>query len=118
MNSPEVIRFGFVYPLLSIYRTEMIPFKRVSNRLLQPARVFAISNTKISVAPTLDNSSIAVAIFFFSTIELTATQPSSSKALMVGALFPGVILLASLRLERLTLYWQRTYFCAAIECQS
>lgn len=59
------------------------------------ALVFAISRTKISVAPTAVKSSITVAIFFFSTMELTATQPSSSNALIVGARFPGVILVAS-----------------------
>lgn len=36
----------------------------------QPALVFAIASTNISVAPTAVNSSITVAIFFFSTIEL------------------------------------------------
>lgn len=69
--------------------------------------------TKISVAPTLVNSSITVAICFFSTIELTATQPSSSSAVTVGARLPGVILLAVERLSRGMLYWQRTNFLAA-----
>jgi len=75
-----------------------------------PALVFAILSTRISVAPTAVSSSITVAIFFFSTIELTATQPSSSSALMVGARLPGVILVAFVSVSRLTLYWQRTYF--------
>jgi hypothetical protein len=61
----------------------------------------------------LVSSSITVAIFFFSTIELTATQPSSSRAVTVGARFPGVILLAVARLSRGMLYWQRTNFWAA-----
>lgn len=73
-----------------------------------------MSRTRISVAPTSVNSSITTAILFFSTIELTATQPSSSKALMVGALFPGVITVAFASLVRSTLYWQSTNFCAAI----
>jgi len=76
----------------------------------QPALVFAIFSTRISVAPTDVRSSITVAISFFSTIELTATHPSSSNALIVGARFPGVILVATARLSLLTLYWQRTYF--------
>lgn len=67
----------------------------------------------MSIAPTAVRSSITVAIRFFSTIELTATQASSSSAVMVGALFPGVILVASSSDLRLTLYWQRTNFCAA-----
>jgi hypothetical protein len=79
------------------------------------ALVFAISRTKMSVAPTAVSSSITMAICFFSTIELTATQPSSSNALIVGARFPGVILVALERLVRRTLYWQRTYLCAAVK---
>jgi hypothetical protein len=35
--------------------------------------------------------------------------------LIVGARFPGVILVASGRSARRTLYWQRTYCCAAKE---
>jgi hypothetical protein len=76
----------------------------------QPALEFAIARTIISVAPTSVNSSITVAIFFFSTIELTATQPSSSNALIVGARLPGVNFVASWSLVLCTLYWQRTYF--------
>ena len=66
--------------------------------------------TKISVAPILVSSSITVAICFFSTIELTATQPSSSSAVMVGARLPGVMLDAVASSPRGILYWQRTYF--------
>lgn len=78
-----------------------------------------MAKTKISCAPTVVNLSITVAIFFFSTIELTATQPSSSKALTVAARLPGVISTALPRSDRFTLYWQSTYFCAAgIQCQS
>jgi hypothetical protein len=78
--------------------------------------VFEISSTKISCAPASVNSSITVAILFFSTIELTATQdPSPSNALTVGALFPGVIFVAAVSFVRSMLYWQRTCFCAAVE---
>lgn len=45
----------------------------------------------MSVAPVAVNSSITVAIAFFSTIEDTATHPSSSKVVTVGARLPGVI---------------------------
>lgn len=48
-------------------------------------------STRMSVAPTLVSWSITLAISFFSTIELTATQPSASSAVMVGARLPGVI---------------------------
>lgn len=71
-------------------------------------------STKISDAPTLVNSSMTVAICFFSTIELTATQPASSRAVMVGARLPGVMLDAVASSERGMLYWQRTYFWAAV----
>lgn len=71
--------------------------------------------TRISVAPTLVRSSMTVAIFFFSTIELTATQPSSSRAVTVGARLPGVILEAVANSPRGMLYWHRTYFWAAAE---
>jgi hypothetical protein len=78
--------------------------------------VLAISSTKISWAPTSVKSSIAVAIFFLSTIELTATHsPSPSNALIVGARLPGVICVAAASFVRSTLYWQRTYFWAAGE---
>lgn len=70
--------------------------------------------TRISVAPTLVNPSITVAICFFSTMELTATQPSSSRAVMVGARLPGVMLDAVANWARGILYWHSTYFCAAI----
>ena len=73
----------------------------------------AISRIRISIAPTAVNSSITVAIRFFSTIELTATQASSSSAVMVGARLPGVYLVASSSNLRSTLYWQRTNFWAA-----
>ena len=62
--------------------------------IVQGALVLAISKTNMSVAPTSVRSSITVAIFFFSTMALTAIQPSSSKAVMVGARLPGVILVA------------------------
>ena len=74
---------------------------------------FSIPNTKISVAPTAVNSSMTVAINFFSTIELTATHPLSSSGVTVGARLPGVILHAACRIERGTLYSQSTYFFAA-----
>ena len=54
------------------------------------------------------------AIRFFSTMELTATQPSLSSDVTVGARFPGVILVASGRLLRRILYWHRTYFWAVM----
>lgn len=63
----------------------------------------------MSDAPTLSSSSMTVAIFFFSTMELTATQPSSSRAVIVGARLPGVICEATDSPERGMLYWQRTY---------
>lgn len=71
--------------------------------------------TRISDAPTLVSSSITVATFFFSTIELTATQFSSSRAVTVGARFPGVMEQAVASWVRGMLYWQRTYFWAAGE---
>jgi hypothetical protein len=80
---------------------------------IQGALVFAISSTKISVAPTSVSLSITVAMLFLSTMELTATHPSSSRALIVGARRPGVTLVARCSEERSTLYWQRTYFWAA-----
>ena len=61
----------------------------------------------MSVAPTAVKSSMTVAIRFFSTMLLTATQSASSRAVMVGARFPGVILVAVWRRERGMLYWQR-----------
>jgi hypothetical protein len=81
----------------------------------QASLVLAISRTNISVAPTCVSSSMTVAIFFFSTMALTATQPSSSSCVIVGALLPGVILEASWSFDRSMLYWQRTYFCAATD---
>lgn len=78
-----------------------------------PVLELAICNTRISVAPTAVSSSITVAIIRFSTIELTATQSASSSAVIVGALMPGVIRVAASKTVRWTLYWHRTYFCAA-----
>src|ERR1700757_4277976 len=79
-----------------------------------PVLVLAISSTKISVAPTPVRSSITVSMIFFSTIELTATQSDSSKAVIVGARFPGVILVACFSTDLGTLYWQRMYFWAVM----
>jgi len=79
----------------------------------QSVLVFAMAKTRMSFAPIAVNLSMAVAICLFSTIELTATQswaPAPSKALMVGALLPGVIVIASVKLDLLMLYWHRTYF--------
>jgi hypothetical protein len=98
----------FVYPSISPPHELDLP------GIHQNHLVFEIASTKISVAPTSVNASMTVAICFFSTIELTATQPSSSSALIVGARLPGVIFVASGSLARWTLYWQSTYFWAAI----
>ena len=73
--------------------------------------------TRISVAPTASKSSMTVAMLFFSTIALTATHPGSSRAVTVGARFPGVILQAVPSVSRGMLYWQRTYFFAAAQSQ-
>jgi hypothetical protein len=78
-----------------------------------PVRELAMFNTKISVAPTEVSSSITVAIFFFSTMELMATQPASSRVVTVGARLPGVIFDAVASFSRGMLYWQRTYLWAA-----
>src|SRR4051794_20483644 len=51
---------------------------------------------------------------FFSTMALTATQPSSSSDVTVGARLPGVTLMASGSRVRGTLYWHKTYFCAVM----
>jgi hypothetical protein len=59
---------------------------------------------------------MAMAISFLSTMACTATHPSSSSALTVGARRPGVILRAASSLARSTLYVQRTYFWAAVLC--
>ncbi len=67
----------------------------------------------MSVAPHAVSSSMTVAMFSFSTIELMATQSGSSRAVMVGARFPGVILVAVSRPVRAMLYWQRMNFWAA-----
>lgn len=75
--------------------------------------VFCRLMTRISSAPHATNSSMTVAIRFDSTIALTATQSVFSSAVMVGAVLPGVILVAVSRSVRATLYWQRTYFWAA-----
>ena len=82
--------------------------------MLYPVRELAIVSTRISVAPTLVSSSMTVATFFFSTMELTATQPSSSRAVTVGARLPGVMFDAVASSARGMLYWQRTYFWAAV----
>jgi hypothetical protein len=68
----------------------------------------------MSVAPTSVRLSMTIAMFFFSTMVLTATQPASSRELIVGARRPGVIFVAASSLLRETLYWQRTYCCAAL----
>lgn len=78
-----------------------------------PVLELAMLSTSISVAPQAVNSSITDAMFPFSTIELTATQSGSSNAVMVGALFPGVIFVAVSRPLRAMLYWQRMNFWAA-----
>jgi hypothetical protein len=56
---------------------------------------------------------MTTAMFFFATITLTATQLPSTRGVMVGARFPGVILVAASRFDRSMLYTQRTYCCAA-----
>lgn len=61
-----------------------------------------------------DKSSITVAMSLRNTIACTATHPSSSSGVTVGALRPGVMLDARTRSWRETLYVQRTYFCAVI----
>lgn len=66
----------------------------LSGYAVGPVLVLAISITKTSVAPTAVRSSILVAILLFSTIAFTATQSESSKAVIVGARFPGVISVA------------------------
>lgn len=73
-----------------------------------------MSRTRISVAPILDKRSMTVAICFFSTIELTASHPFSSRDVMVGARLPGVTSVASFSSDRSTLYWHRTYFWAVM----
>ena len=78
-----------------------------------PVLELAMLSTNISVAPQAVNSSMTVAMFSFSTIELTATHAGSSRAVMVGARLPGVIFAAVSRPFRATLYWQRMNFCAA-----
>ena len=100
----------FPFCLAAYENTVMHEIYLVIIKLAQPTLVFAIARTNMSVAPTSVSLSMTVAICFFSTIELTATQPSSSKALMVGARLPGVIFVADWSFERWTLYWQRTYF--------
>ena len=78
-----------------------------------PVLELAILSTNMSVAPQAVSSSMTVAMFSFSTIELTATHAGSSRAVMVGARLPGVIFVAVSRPSRATLYWQRMNFCAA-----
>lgn len=70
--------------------------------------------TKISHAPASVNLSIAIAICFLCTITEIATQPLSSSEVTVGARLPGVICFAISSFERSMLYWQRTYFWAAV----
>ena len=70
-------------------------------------------NTNISVAPQAVSSSMTDAMFSFSTMELTATHSESSRAVIVGARFPGVIFVPFFKFLRAMLYWQRIYFCAA-----
>jgi hypothetical protein len=53
---------------------------------------------------------MTVAMFFFSTMELTATQLGSSRAVTVGARLPGVIVDAVASFSRGMLYWHRMYF--------
>ena len=80
-------------------------FRLLSNTpFIYPVLVFTIFKTKISVAPTAVSSSITVAIFFFSTIQLTATHSASSRDVIVGARLPGVIFVAFGRSVRGTLY--------------
>ena len=79
-------------------------FSSLEHRCTYPVLELAISSTKISVAPTFVSSSITLAICFFSTIELTATQFCISNAVIVGARLPGVILVAVSRSARATLY--------------
>ena len=55
-------------------------------------------------------ASIVSAIFFFSTMTLTATHPLSSSEVTVGALRPGVMLLTFSNFDLGALYVQRTYF--------
>lgn len=69
-----------------------------------PVLELAILSTNISVAPQAVSSSMTDAMFSFSTIELTATHSGSSKAVMVGARFPGVIFVAVSRPLRAMLY--------------
>ena len=78
-----------------------------------PVLELAILSTNMSVAPQAVSSSMTVAMFSFSTIELTATHAGSSRAVMVGARLPGVIFAAVSRPFRATLYWHRINFCAA-----
>ena len=53
-----------------------------------------MDRTRTSFAPKATSWSMTVAIQFFCTITLTATQPSMSRALVVGARLPGVMLTA------------------------
>ena len=78
-----------------------------------PVLELAMLSTSISVAPQAVNSSMTDAMFSFGTMELTATHSGSSRAVTVGARFPGVILVAVSRPPRAMLYWQRMNFCAA-----
>lgn len=71
-------------------------------------------NTMTSCAPATTNLSITTAISFFNTMALTATHPSSSSAVVVGARIPGVILVASASFVRGKLYWHNTLRFAAV----
>ena len=77
----------------------------VANSMLNyPALELAILSTSISVAPQAVKSSITLAIRSFNTIELTAAHAGSSSAVIVGARFPGVILVAISKTVRSMLY--------------
>ncbi len=89
-------------------------FRFKGSKSNHPVLELAILSTKISVAPQAVSSSITDAMVSFGTIELIATHSGSSKAVMVGARFPGVIFVAISNPLRAMLYWQSMNFCAAI----
>ena len=78
--------------------------KNTDSPFHHPVLEFAISSTRISVAPAAVNSSMTVAICFFSTIALTAAQSGVSNAVTVGARLPGVIRVPIWRSARGMLY--------------
>ena len=80
------------------------------------ALVFMMGRTRISWAPCAASSSMTTAIRFFSTMALMAHHSGSSSGDSVGARLPGVMALTCSTRFRGTLYWQRTYFCAAFRC--